>query len=170
MLFWVLVSLFFLFSFVVLFGSPYVPTLRRDARKLFQEIYPISNEDVFVDLGSGDGFLLRLAKNNGARAYGIELNPLLVLITKLLSHRSANVTVNLGTIESYRLPDDVTIVYWFGNTRNVQSICDYLQRETKRIGHTFSVVSYGVELSPLLHRMSKGSFHLYKTALQAPKP
>lgn len=49
------------------------------------KIARIKNEDIIFDLGSGDGTLLiEAAKNyNFKKAYGIEINPVLVLISKI---------------------------------------------------------------------------------------
>ncbi len=43
----------------------------------------IKPSDVFVDLGSGDGRLLLLAAKQGARVIGWEINPFLVLYSKI---------------------------------------------------------------------------------------
>ena len=43
----------------------------------------IHSGDVVYDLGSGDGKLLVLAARKGARATGYEINPILVLFSKL---------------------------------------------------------------------------------------
>jgi SAM-dependent methyltransferase len=65
-------------------GAPYVATPRRTARRML-ELAEVSPEDVVYDLGSGDGRLLWLAVQKfGARAVGIEIDPLRYAWTKLL--------------------------------------------------------------------------------------
>ena len=39
----------------VFFGAPYVPSHRRDIRRLFDELTPIGAGDTVLDIGSGDG-------------------------------------------------------------------------------------------------------------------
>lgn len=60
------------------FGAPYIPTLRRDVRRMFDELAPISKSDVVLDLGSGDGVVLREITKRGAKAVGYELHPFFV--------------------------------------------------------------------------------------------
>jgi len=63
-------------------GAPYVATPRATARQMLQ-LAEVGPEDVVYDLGSGDGRLLWLAAQEfGARAVGIEIDPLRYLWTK----------------------------------------------------------------------------------------
>lgn len=70
-------------AFSVCFGVPFIPTHRRQARLMIDwaEIKPGMK---VVDLGSGAGRLLFLAAEKGASAVGYELNPSLVLWTRLM--------------------------------------------------------------------------------------
>ena len=67
------------------------------------------------DLGSGDGRLLRLAAEKGARAIGFEINPFLVLFTKIkfiFSPYHNSVTVKWKNFWKSDLRDaDVVFVY-----------------------------------------------------------
>ena len=70
-------------------GAPFVPSTNPTAQSMITlaRIKPGMN---VYDLGSGDGRLLFLAAKKGARAIGLEINPLLVLwtwIKKMLSRR-----------------------------------------------------------------------------------
>jgi spermidine synthase len=49
----------------------------------FHELYQLTENDNFVDIGSGDGVVLREASKIGARAVGFEINPILVFISTL---------------------------------------------------------------------------------------
>ena len=78
-----------------------------------QKIYPqilklakLSSGENFVELGSGSGSLLRyVADNSSARAKGIEISPLLVLYTKLVHSRRADITVTLKNFKNVDLSD-----------------------------------------------------------------
>src|SRR5579863_3157455 len=87
-----------IFGIVVFRGAPYVPSHRRFARAAFRTLYPLSDKDVLVDLGSGDGIILRLAAERGARAVGYEINPILVAITWLFGHHNPKISVRLADI------------------------------------------------------------------------
>lgn len=65
-------------------GAPYVATPRKTARRMLQ-LADAGPEDTVYDLGSGDGRLLWLAAREfGARAVGIEIDPFRYAWTKVL--------------------------------------------------------------------------------------
>ncbi len=70
------------FGYVVLFGAPYVPTLARQSEEAF-DMLGLQKGDTLLELGSGDGRFLAAAAKKGIHTVGYELNPLLVLWTKL---------------------------------------------------------------------------------------
>ena len=70
------------FGLVVLRGAPYVPTLDKQARTAL-ELLDLKQGQTLLELGSGDGKVLVLAAQAGLHAVGIELNPLLVLVSRL---------------------------------------------------------------------------------------
>ena len=72
--------IFYIIAF--LSGAPFVPTTNPTADAMIR-LARLKKGMVAYDLGSGDGKLLLLIANNGARAVGLEINPLLVLYTYL---------------------------------------------------------------------------------------
>jgi len=65
-------------------GAPWVPTPIGKARRMLR-LAGVQRGEVVYDLGSGDGRLLVLAaREYGARAVGIEIDPLRVLISRAL--------------------------------------------------------------------------------------
>ncbi|HEU4716091.1 MAG TPA: hypothetical protein VFS14_04660, partial [Candidatus Saccharimonadales bacterium] len=67
---WILCAVVLLFGFVVFRGAPYVPSHKKDVAIAFEELYEVGKNDVVVDVGSGDGIILRMAAKRGARAVG----------------------------------------------------------------------------------------------------
>ncbi|MFA6429533.1 MAG: class I SAM-dependent methyltransferase [Patescibacteria group bacterium] len=67
-------------------GAPFVP-LKRRYRADGYALADVCAEDVVMDLGSGDGRLLRPAAEAGAEVIGWELNPLLVWYTRFRFRR-----------------------------------------------------------------------------------
>lgn len=63
-------------------GAPFVPSTRKTAEKMI-ELAELRKGMKVYDLGSGDGRLLKLAAERGARATGFEINPYLVIFTKI---------------------------------------------------------------------------------------
>lgn len=78
-----------LFSFVVLFGAPYLPTLKPQIDSAF-DLLDLKSGQTILELGSGDGRVLRAAAQRGLNAVGYELNPLLVLVSLAVTWRYRN--------------------------------------------------------------------------------
>lgn len=88
MLIWAVLGLaafipFLIFSTSVFIGVPPLPAHLAQAKKMV-ELAKLTRGMKAVDLGSGTGRLLFLAAQSGANVVGYELNPFLVLWTKLL--------------------------------------------------------------------------------------
>jgi len=161
---WLLVILFIvilLFSLVVFSGSPYVPSRKLYVKKALTKLYKLDSSDVLVDIGSGDGVVLREAAKLGAHAVGYEINPILVFISRLLSNKSGLIDVRFANFWSAKIPDKTTIIYVFSATRDIEKITKKIQNETNRIGHKISVISYGSEFGDANHLGDDGAYHLY---------
>jgi hypothetical protein len=74
------------FCFVVFFGPPYLPTLNPNARKAI-EMINLKPGEILLELGSGDGKILKMFAETGVIAVGIELNPILVIVSKIKTWR-----------------------------------------------------------------------------------
>ena len=82
---WIILAACFVtlcFGFVLLFGPPYVPTLTPQARRAIEMINLMPGQTL-LELGSGDGKILKAAAEVGVHAVGFELNPILVIISRL---------------------------------------------------------------------------------------
>jgi SAM-dependent methyltransferase len=67
------------FAGVLLFGAPYLPTLRPQMRVALR-LAGLEPGQTLLELGCGDGRVLIAAAKQGVNAVGYELNPLLALI------------------------------------------------------------------------------------------
>ncbi len=74
------------FAFVVMFGAPYLPTLNRQTETAL-EMLDLKPGQVLLELGSGDGRVLRAAAKRGIHGIGYEINPLLVMFSRLYNWR-----------------------------------------------------------------------------------
>jgi SAM-dependent methyltransferase len=70
------------FGFVLLFGAPFLPTLKKQTNEAL-DLLNLKPGQLLLELGSGDGRVLRAATRRGIHAVGYELNPLLVLYSKV---------------------------------------------------------------------------------------
>lgn len=72
--------LFLVASFLT--GAPFVPSRKRGVETMIKLAHIKPGMTVY-DLGSGDGRILRAAEKRGAKAIGIEINPFLVLYSRM---------------------------------------------------------------------------------------
>lgn len=143
---WPLVALFLLFGLVVFRGAPYVPSKKGNLKEAFTELYPLGEHDLLVDIGSGDGVVLREAAKYRAKAVGYEINPVLVLISKWLSRQSSNVTIHLADFWSVKLPKGTTIIYTFGESRDIVKMANKVADEANRLNQPLYFMSYAFEV------------------------
>lgn len=88
MVYWLILSFGVAFTILLvlvgdaLFGAPFVPTPMPIVRKTL-ELVELKPDETLYDLGSGDGrVLITAAQEFGARAVGVEHNPVLVLVSR----------------------------------------------------------------------------------------
>ena len=167
-IFWVIVAIIFIcFGLVVFRGAPYVPTHRWELKKAFSELYPLTPQDVVVDVGSGDGVVLREASDHGARSIGYEINPVLVYLSRWLSRRHGDAEVRLADFWLVDLPDETTVVYAFAVSRDMPKMIRKLQAHVDRTGRVIMYIGYGSSLPDREPLARLGAHSLYRfTPLQ----
>ncbi|MFZ1258713.1 MAG: hypothetical protein WAQ25_04560 [Candidatus Saccharimonas sp.] len=157
-----LLALICLFGFMVFTGAPYVPTKPKEAKKALTVLYPLGPDDTIIDIGSGDGLVLRAASRLGARAVGYEINPVLALLSKLWSWRDKNVTVYCANFWSAVFTKDVTVVYTFGDARDIVRMYKKVQDESSRLKRPIAFISYGFTVPGYPPAKTVGAHHLYQ--------
>lgn len=161
---WAILGIVLFVGFVALTGAPYLPSKFSDIQRAFRELYRLDENDVLVDIGSGDGIVLREASRLGAQAIGYEIHPLLVIVSRWLSRHDPRVTVQLANLWQKPLPDDVTVVYAFGDKRDIGRMLGRVQDEATRLGREIAFISYGFEIADRRPIKSVGAHHLYVVA------
>lgn len=160
-LLWTVVGIFFVFGIVVFRGAPYVPTKRSPLQDAFDRLYPLGADDVLVDIGSGDGVVLREAAKRGARAVGYELNPLLVLISRVLS-RSSLIKIHFRDFWLATLPADTTLIYTFGESRDIKKMYAKAADTATLYGKEVYFMSFGFPVPGERAIKKDGMFFLYR--------
>jgi ribosomal protein L11 methylase PrmA len=99
-----------------LFGVPYVPSSTKAVRAALAQLNLEGKK--FVDLGSGDGMVVLSAAHLGANAHGVEINPILVLLSKLrakITNKSAH--FKRGSYHDFPVTDaDIVFIYLLPKT------------------------------------------------------
>jgi hypothetical protein len=149
-------------GFAVFFGAPYVPSRRKYIKRAFTKLYPVGPKDVVVDIGSGDGVVLRVAAGLGARAVGYEIHPLLVLISRALSVGNSKVAVRLANFWHTELPADTTLVYIFSVSRDNKKLIRKMQQECERLGRPLTLMCYASPLLGVQAQKTFEAYHLYR--------
>jgi hypothetical protein len=73
---WIATGLAICFGVGAIAGAPFLPARRQDVETLI-DLTGLNSGQTLIDLGSGDGRLLRAAAKRGIRAIGYEINPLI---------------------------------------------------------------------------------------------
>ncbi|MEI6850470.1 MAG: hypothetical protein WCK26_00720 [Candidatus Saccharibacteria bacterium] len=152
----------FIFGVVVFRGSPYVPSQKSYLSNAFQELYPIRKKDVLVDIGSGDGLVLREVAKFGAHAVGYEINPILVLISRIICYKNKNIKVVFADFWLVGLPDNTTVLYVFSVSRDINKLIILIQKQTNKLNRPLYVISYGSKFNGMKFTNKVGPHYLYK--------
>ncbi len=93
-----------LFCVVVFFGAPYLPTLKPQIKEAL-ELLDLKPGETMIELGSGDGRVLREAAKQGINVTGYEINPFLVVLAYFVTFKyRQNVTIVWGNYWNKKLP------------------------------------------------------------------
>lgn len=143
------------------FGAPYVPSHRKDVKRLFDELIPISEADTVLDIGSGDGLVLREVSKRGAKAVGYEIHPLFVGISKLASFGNERVDVRWVNAWTAPFPKDVTLVYAFSTARDGRRLAEKVQHEANVLERPITLACYGNALLGREITQTHGAYFIY---------
>src|SRR3989344_3763152 len=91
-------------------GAPWAPTRMSAVKKAFDDI-GISDKDLVVDLGAGDGSIVREAVSRRARAVGYELSPIMWIVAWVRTFRFKKSRMVYGNFFKKTLPKDATLVF-----------------------------------------------------------
>lgn len=170
-LFWLIGVIVAIFCLTVLRGAPYVPSRKRDIESMFDSLYQLKKTDLLVDIGSGDGVVLRQAAKRGARAVGLEVNPILVVISKIISGKNKRIETWWRDFWLTELPNDTTVIYMFSESRDIKRMIRRIQNEATRLKRQLFVISYAFDVPGIKPVNSNKSYFLYKIdPLQADQP
>ena len=148
-----------LFVLTVLFGAPFVPT-HASAVGQALDLLNLPKNSLLIELGSGDGRLLKAAAERGLRAVGYEINPLLWLIGRIRTWKyRRSVQLKLASYKNAAWPKGARGIYIFGTHRDLK----FLQRKLQNYkARPLTVVSYGFKLLGLKPAGQQGALVKYE--------
>ncbi len=136
-------------------GSPYVPTKMREIIDIFDQIL-IKKKSKFLDLGCGDGRIVRLvAQNYGLFAVGVDINPMIIFWARIKAKlaRLENASYKIENIFKTDL-SDYDIVYLFLMPELLTKLGPKLENETKKgailISHGFKIAGWDRQIFKIL--------------------
>ncbi len=94
-------------------------------------------------------------------AVGYEIHPVLVWISRWLSRRDPRVSIRLANFWRVPLPDNTTVVYTFGEQRDIDKMYARVQSEVTRIGRPVAFISYAFEVTGVTDGKTEGAHYLY---------
>lgn len=132
-------------------GAPYVPTQKKRLREILEQA-KLKPGQIFVELGSGDGRMVRLAacefKMTGI---GVEINPLLIWWSRFLAKRQHihNAQFIKQNVFKYNL-SDANVVYLFLMPQLIIKLVSQFESELKKgslvISHGFKIPTWEKKL------------------------
>ena len=95
----------FLFGFVLAFGAPYLPTKKKQIDTAF-DLLALKKGQSLLELGCGDGRVLKAGASRGINCIGYELNPLLALYAWATTRKQRkNIRIIWGNYWRKTLPE-----------------------------------------------------------------
>lgn len=142
MLFIVGAVIVMLFGFVIMFGAPYLPTMKSQVDTALK-IANLPPGGKLLELGSGDGRVMLAAAKNGINVTGYELNPILAVVSYFVTWKyRKQVTVVWGSFWSKKLPE-ADAIFVFLLPRYMSKLDKKIIQETskpcKLISYAFQV-------------------------------
>jgi SAM-dependent methyltransferase len=161
-LYYIFLILLACFSFVLLFGAPYLPTLKAQQKQAL-ELLDLKDGELLLELGCGDGRMLISAAKTGLNCVGYELNPVLFLIAKFLTFRyRKTIQVEFGDFWRKNWPD-TNGVFVFLHPRFMSKLDRKLKIEIQKSSqsNTVKLVSYAFTIPDRPVILEKNALYLY---------
>lgn len=154
----ILIVTILVFGFVVFFGAPYLPTTRKQINSAL-DLLDLKPGQVMLELGSGDGRVLNAAASRGWQVVGYELNPILVLVSRLNTWRyRKQIKIVWGDFWRSAWPKHDG-VFVFLLDRYMKKLDKKIIQES--IGHPRKVVSFAFKIPGKKPAKAKHGVYLY---------
>ncbi len=145
------------FTFVLLFGAPYLPTRRAQINAAL-DLAELKPGDTMLELGCGDGRVLIAAAKRGVNSVGYELNPVMALISWIRTYKyRKNIKIIWGDFWRADWPEHQAIFTFL-----LPKLMPKLNKKIMQSKHKpVKLVSYAFEILDLRPRAKKDGVFLY---------
>lgn len=135
-------------------GSPYVATRNKRIIEILENA-GLKKGKLFVELGSGDGRMVRTAvKEYDVLGIGVDVNPLLIFWAKILGHK--NIDFKVENIFDTNL-SKADYVYIFLMPKLIEELTLKMEKELKKgtivISHGFPILTWKKKLFKTLKKV-----------------
>jgi SAM-dependent methyltransferase len=152
------IVVFLVFNFVIIFGAPFLPTLKRQVPKAV-ELLDLKPGQTLIELGSGDGRVLIYAAQAGLYVVGFELNPILALYSWLRTRKyGKKVKIIWGNYWKKEWPDADGIFVFLLDPYMEKLNKKIIQRYKKKV----RLVSFAFKIPSRKHDEEFHGMYLYK--------
>lgn len=149
---------FVCFVFVIAVGAPFLPTLKPQVGEALDMIN-LKKGQTLLELGSGDGRVMVEAAKRGINSIGYELNPLLVVYSRVLTWRwRKNIKIVWANYWKVTLPK-ADGIFVFLLTPYMDKLDKKITREAKR---PVRLVSFAFNLPNKKPSKKRGGIFLYE--------
>lgn len=152
------------FMITSLSGAPWVPVRSFDVQALLDDT-KLKKGQTYLELGCGDGRLVKAAAKRGAIAIGYELNPLLWLIAWTRCATTKGAHVRFGDLWRVDL-SKADVVMAFLVPRTMPKLAKKVAKELKPSAILVSYIFEIVGKKPLLHNKSWYIYSFKKSSVQ----
>lgn len=142
--------------YAIIWGAPFVPSALGTVKKMI-EMADLHGNDMLMDLGSGDGRILKKAAPHVKYAVGIEINPLLYFWSKTRLAKYKNIKVQRTNLWKVDLKDvDVLTIFFIAH--HMGALKQKIKKEMKPGSR---VVSYGFSFPDWQYAKKDAKVYLY---------
>jgi SAM-dependent methyltransferase len=152
------ILVFVFFTFVILFGAPFLPTLKKNVKPAIKLIN-LSPGQTLLELGSGDGRVLVAAAQAGLNVIGYELNPILYVYSWLITRKyRKQVKIVFGNYWNKTWPEADGIFVFLLN-RYMEKLNTRIVQDYKK---PIKLVSFAFKINSKQESAEKQGLFLYK--------
>ncbi len=137
-------------AYAGIIGAPWAPTRIAVVKKAFDSV-GISEHDVLVDLGCGDGKIIHEAAQRGAQAIGYELSPIMWIVAVIRTIGDRRTNVRFGNFFSKSIPASTTHIFAFLMPKHMQTVKEYIAKQD--IKDSVLIFSYAFPIQDIAPRM-----------------